>query len=141
MIPRGLVLIVSVLMGSYEEERGSSNKRFQKITKTWIACLGSFLVSMAGGLILSCWEFKYHPTNSQLWMVPIGLILFFTPVIVWFSVFISEICNFSKEANVSSRKQPSIRLPHSAGDLEGGDHIINSKTTITSSDDILFSLS
>lgn len=99
------------------------------IPERWIGCLGSFLVSLVGGVMLSYWEFKYHPTNSQLWMVPFGLILFFTPVIVCFSIFVSEICNpvlNQADIIVSSHKQ----LSHSLSDLETCDQmILQSKST------------
>ena len=49
-------------------------------------------MSMIGGLMLVWWDLEYHPTNSELWMVPFGLILMVTPLIVWFSAFISDIC-------------------------------------------------
>ncbi|PWA43680.1 hypothetical protein CTI12_AA025000 [Artemisia annua] len=61
-----------------------------KMIKVWIACLGSFLLSMAGGLILLLWEIKYHPSNSQLWMVPCGLIMFVTPALACFAAFLSD---------------------------------------------------
>ncbi|KAL4354176.1 hypothetical protein GQ457_06G019340 [Hibiscus cannabinus] len=57
------------------------------------ACLWSFLVSLGGGLLLGWWEYEYHPENRQLWMVPFGLILFSTPLIIWFAIFVSDICS------------------------------------------------
>lgn len=66
------------------------------------AFLGSVLISLIGGLLLSYWEFKYHGTNSELWMVPVGLILFFTPVIVWSSVAVSEMIS-TTDINISSQ--------------------------------------
>ena len=80
-------------MGSYKEEREVGYSKFGKIVKTCIACLVSFLVSMFGGLMLVWWDLEYRPTNSKLWMVPFGLILMVTPLIVWFSAFISDICS------------------------------------------------
>lgn len=73
-------------------------KELMKIAKTYIACLWSFLVSLTGGLMLAWWEYEYHPTNTQLWMVPFGLILFATPLIIWFAIFVSDICNFTDDA-------------------------------------------
>ncbi|XWS35943.1 hypothetical protein CRYUN_Cryun20dG0040000 [Craigia yunnanensis] len=72
-------------------------KESKNILKTYIACLCSFLVSLSGGLMLAWWEYEYHPTNSQLWMVPFGLILFATPLIIWFAIFVSEICSFTED--------------------------------------------
>ncbi|GAV90789.1 hypothetical protein CFOL_v3_34193 [Cephalotus follicularis] len=80
-------------MGSYREEKEIIKKEQENIGRTWIACVWSFLVSMTGGLTLGWWEYKHHPTNSQLWMVPFSLILLVTPVIIWFSVFSSAICD------------------------------------------------
>ncbi|CAL0299185.1 unnamed protein product [Lupinus luteus] len=46
----------------------------------------SLLISIVGVLMLGWWLHKYHPTNSQLWMVPFGFILFLTPLIVCLSL-------------------------------------------------------
>lgn len=83
----------------YEEDKDRI-KSFRKIMKK--AFLGSVLISLIGGVLLSCWEFKFHDTNSELWMVPVGLILFFTPVIVWSSVAVSEMIS-TTEVNISSQ--------------------------------------
>ncbi|PSS26250.1 Group XV phospholipase [Actinidia chinensis var. chinensis] len=94
-------------MGSDQEERGTgiSTHRFRKIVKKCIACLASFLMSMVGGFVLVFWELKFHPTNSQLWMVPLGLILSITPVIACFTSFISDVRS-SNQDGVSSPNQP-----------------------------------
>ncbi|XVF72959.1 hypothetical protein PTKIN_Ptkin12aG0162200 [Pterospermum kingtungense] len=82
-------------MGFDKEERCETKTKEQtKIGKPYIACLWSFLVSLAGALLLAYWEYEYHPTNSQLWMVPFGLILFVTPLIIWFAIFVSDIFCF-----------------------------------------------
>ena len=72
-------------------------KKSKKILKTYIACLWSFLASLSRGLMLAWWEYEYHPTNSQLWMVPFGLIWFATPLIVWFAIFVSDIYSFTED--------------------------------------------
>lgn len=77
-------------MGTDKEEKHVENQEPKKIVRTCTACLWSFLVSITGGLMLCWWEYEHHPTNSQLWMVPFGLILFVTPVIAWFAVLVSE---------------------------------------------------
>ncbi|XWS31990.1 hypothetical protein CRYUN_Cryun23aG0122200 [Craigia yunnanensis] len=85
-------------MGSDKEERFETEmKEPTKIVKTYIACLWLFLVSLTGGLMLTWWEYKYHPTNRQLWMVPFGLILFTTPLIIWLAIFVSDICSFTDD--------------------------------------------
>ncbi|KAF7843883.1 putative ATP-synthase-associated protein [Senna tora] len=50
----------------------------------------SLLVSLGGISVLGWWIYKYHPANRELWMVPFGLILFLTPLIVGFSLMISD---------------------------------------------------
>ncbi|OAY76915.1 hypothetical protein ACMD2_03097 [Ananas comosus] len=50
-----------------------------------------FVISVLGGGLLMYWLVTYHPANEQMWMVPIGLILFATPVVVWFSDFASTV--------------------------------------------------
>lgn len=66
--------------------------------KRCIACVCSFMVSIVGGAILVFWEVKHHPTNSQLWMVPVGLILFATPAFIWVSsIFSDAICCTRKD--------------------------------------------
>ncbi|KAE9619855.1 putative ATP-synthase-associated protein [Lupinus albus] len=73
----------------------------------------SLLLSIAGFFMLGWWLYKYHPTNSQLWMVPFGFILFLTPLIVWLSLTTipdSCISEIDKE-DISKTCQPN--------DLEG----------------------
>ncbi|XVF33096.1 hypothetical protein REPUB_Repub17cG0138800 [Reevesia pubescens] len=91
-----------VAMDSNKEERFETKmKEPKKIVSTYIACLWSFLVSLTGGLMLAWWKYEYHPTNSQLWMVPFGLILFVTPLIIWFAIFVSDICCFTEDVRPS----------------------------------------
>ncbi|KAK8269182.1 hypothetical protein V6Z11_D11G112800 [Gossypium hirsutum] len=95
-------------MGSEEDKiLESKMKGSKKTMNTFMACLWSFLVSLGGGLLLAWWEYQYHPTNRQLWMVPFGLILFFTPLIVWFAIFVSDI--FSLTPDVT---QPAASIHH-----------------------------
>ncbi|XVE77328.1 hypothetical protein DITRI_Ditri13aG0053700 [Diplodiscus trichospermus] len=75
----------------------TKTKEPNKIVKTYIAFLWSFLVSLTGGLLLAWWEYEYHPTNSQLWMVPFGLILFATPLVIWLAIFVSDICSLTED--------------------------------------------
>ncbi|KAK9279484.1 hypothetical protein L1049_013163 [Liquidambar formosana] len=101
-------------MGSYKEERGAivhGKPKMMIIMKTCMACLCSFLVSIAGGLMLVWWEVEFHPTNTQLWMVPFGLIMFGTPVIVWFSIFLSDLCNSDSDSPGLSRHDNSVHDP------------------------------
>ncbi|KAE7999305.1 hypothetical protein FH972_003750 [Carpinus fangiana] len=82
-------------MGLLKEVGDHDHKENQEIRlKTCIVYNSwSLMVSMIGGLTLGWWEYEYHSTNSQLWMVPFGLILLLTPLLVWFSVFVSDICS------------------------------------------------
>lgn len=102
-------------MGSYKEDGGAAAayryKRFRSILKTWISCLGSFTVSILGGVTLTCWELRYHRSNSQLWMVPFGLILFATPAIVWLSVVISNILSSKEDEGPDVDQLPAPASP------------------------------
>ncbi|KAL5792159.1 hypothetical protein ACOSP7_000753 [Xanthoceras sorbifolium] len=98
-------------MEIYKEERFVVAKQeSQETAKTcMVACLWSFLVSITGGLTLGFWEYQYHPTNRQLWMVPFSLILLVTPVVVWFAVFVSDIFNNKiEDVSIASQKVRSL---------------------------------
>ncbi|MBA0704340.1 hypothetical protein Golax_016605, partial [Gossypium laxum] len=101
-------------MGSDEEERlERKSEELKKINvDTCIACLWSFLVSLSGALMLGWWGYEYHPTNSQLWLVPFGLILFVTPLIIWFAIFVSYFCNFTGDGSSSSLHDPEKMIDH-----------------------------
>uniref|UniRef100_A0A5B7CAY8 Transmembrane protein n=1 Tax=Davidia involucrata TaxID=16924 RepID=A0A5B7CAY8_DAVIN len=125
-------------MGSYKEERYVTCYKLEKSTvkKACIACLASFLISMVGGLVLGWWKFKYHPTNSQLWMVPFGLILFVTPVIVGLSVSVSHLRHSKlrhRESVRSGASSPSHPKPISSNNqppLTKVCYQVSSKSTI-----------
>ncbi|KAM7274902.1 hypothetical protein ACFE04_016768 [Oxalis oulophora] len=83
-----------------EKERSSSDTCMSSGERSgkWMARIWALLVSITGGLLLGFWECNYHQTNSQLWMVPFGLILLTTPIIIWFALSVSDICiSYSKE--------------------------------------------
>lgn len=91
-----------IMSGSSKEDMEADaaaqlKRSFRGILRKWIACVGAFSISMVGGVMLTCWEMKYHQSNSQLWMVPFGLILLATPVVVWLSIFVSDILGSKKE--------------------------------------------
>ncbi|XP_020093003.1 uncharacterized protein LOC109713364 [Ananas comosus] len=48
------------------------------------------LISLLGAGMLVWWAAVFHPSNRQLWMVPLGLLLAGTPVVVLLSVFASD---------------------------------------------------
>jgi len=103
-------------MGSLEtsnkEEVGvNQHEKIPKIVKKCVGCLGALLVSIVGGLILVIWQLKFHHTNTQLWMVPVGLIILITPVIVCVSSIVSDLSSPNKDddhGGVSSLNQPGV---------------------------------
>uniref|UniRef100_A0A7N0US46 Uncharacterized protein n=1 Tax=Kalanchoe fedtschenkoi TaxID=63787 RepID=A0A7N0US46_KALFE len=83
--------------------------------KMFLVWLCLVLSSVAGGIVLMCWELRYHPSYTQLWMVPCGLILFGTPMILWFSVVVSDILNpdhLSVDKELSSSSSVKILVSH-----------------------------
>nr|XP_051196232.1 uncharacterized protein LOC127309407 [Lolium perenne] len=59
------------------------------------------VVGLGGGALLVWWAAAFHRANARLWMVPVGLVLLGTPLVVWLSVFASGPCDRS-----SSRVPP-----------------------------------
>lgn len=75
----------------YEARNTSHDNYFWKIKKKyWIGCFGLFIVSMGGGVILAWWNSKFHSSNGQLWLVPLGLILLITPIIICFAILLDS---------------------------------------------------
>lgn len=95
------------LMGTFKEDKHEANQEYypEKIVKKCVICLCSILVCMAGGTLLLWWGYEYHPTNSQLWMVPLGLILLVTPVIAWVAAVVSATCNCKVEDDGSKTNE------------------------------------
>ncbi|PIA48784.1 hypothetical protein AQUCO_01300012v1 [Aquilegia coerulea] len=77
-------------------------------------CYSSFLVCGVGGLLLLWWTLEYHRSNTQQWMVPLGLVLFGTPIVVWFSILASQ-TNFlqvqNQEEEENSTSSPASSCP------------------------------
>jgi len=94
-------------MGTSKEDKHEANQEYypEKIMKKCVICLCSILVCMAGGTLLLWWGYEYHPTNSQLWMVPLGLILLVTPVIAWVAAVVSTTCNCKVEDDGSKTNE------------------------------------
>ncbi|KAJ6400787.1 hypothetical protein OIU84_016254 [Salix udensis] len=91
-------------MGTFKKEKCGANQECpEKKVRAYMFSLWSFLASVAGGLLLLWWDYEFHPTNSQLWMVPLGLILFFTPAIAWFAVVVSGTCNYKVDDDNSHK--------------------------------------
>ncbi|KAJ6404416.1 hypothetical protein OIU84_012576 [Salix udensis] len=87
-------------MGTLEEDKHEADEEYCS-GKTYGNCLWSIPVSMAGGLLLLWWGYEHHPTNTQLWMVPFGLILFLTPLIAWVALVGSGTCTCEVEDDES----------------------------------------
>ncbi|KAK9122275.1 hypothetical protein Syun_019892 [Stephania yunnanensis] len=66
-------------------------------TSTYMACLSSIMMCITGGLLLALWAYQFSSSNSQLWMVPFGLILSVTPIVVWLSLFVSSECTVNHD--------------------------------------------
>ncbi|KAI6707803.1 hypothetical protein NL676_010765 [Syzygium grande] len=96
---------------SSSEEAGKKGRRWMGCGCGW-----AFAVSLAGGLMLGWWEHQYHPNNRQLWMVPVGLILFLTPLFAWLSLVISDLCSSSSPSSSSSKDHhpSSVPPPHAS---------------------------
>ncbi|GMN42826.1 hypothetical protein TIFTF001_012034 [Ficus carica] len=107
-------------MGTNKERNIGSDKEFKyKTLKKSIFWFVLFLVSLAGGLTLTWWRFKYQPNNRQLWMVPFSLLLLVTPAIVWFSLVFSDICTVkNNDQNVMISRETQ-----SAPSLQDGSNI------------------
>ncbi|KAK9713604.1 hypothetical protein RND81_06G038800 [Saponaria officinalis] len=61
-------------------------------TKTILICLCSIFASIIGGVVLVYWRIKFHSKNKELWMVPFGLVMFTTPILVWIISIASDVC-------------------------------------------------
>ena len=92
--PNSILFSFNFRMGSNENE-GGYYKKSRWITKP-SSCLlilfSSLLISIAGASMLGWWLHKYHPSNTQLWMVPFGFLLFLTPLIICLSVILPDLC-------------------------------------------------
>lgn len=99
---------------SKNEEYENKEKEGIKKSHYFMVFISSLLISITGGSLLGWWLHKYHPTNKQLWMVPFGLILLFTPFIVCLSVIISGPAIHKNDEedvlNINQRIQPLDRL-------------------------------
>ncbi|XP_062196501.1 uncharacterized protein LOC133899527 [Phragmites australis] len=49
-----------------------------------------FGAAMAGAALLTWWALAFHPSYSQLWMVPVGLVLACTPPVVCLALHFSD---------------------------------------------------
>ncbi|CAN7066828.1 hypothetical protein Bca4012_097389 [Brassica carinata] len=68
-------------------------KEKKKSMSSMVFLIYSVIVVIFAGLFLTYWVYKYHPTNSNLWMVPVGLIFLVTPAFLSISVLVSDLCD------------------------------------------------
>ncbi|KAL2345942.1 hypothetical protein Fmac_007227 [Flemingia macrophylla] len=101
-------------MGSNERgENGGYNKSRWRMTKPCLfIILVSLLLSMAGGSLLGWWLHKYHQTNSQLWMVPFGFLLFLTPLIISLSLILPVATDQQQPFKTPQRDHVSLSQPN-----------------------------
>jgi hypothetical protein len=45
--------------------------------------------AVTGASLLAWWAVAFHPSNSRLWMVPVGLVLACTPAVVFLALTLS----------------------------------------------------
>jgi hypothetical protein len=45
--------------------------------------------AVTGASLLAWWSVAFHPSNSRLWMVPVGLVLACTPAVVFLALTLS----------------------------------------------------
>ncbi|KAE8793815.1 hypothetical protein D1007_31559 [Hordeum vulgare] len=45
--------------------------------------------AVTGASLLAWWSVAFHPSNSRLWMVPVGLVLACTPAVVYLALSLS----------------------------------------------------
>ncbi|KAJ7951366.1 Group XV phospholipase [Quillaja saponaria] len=99
-------------MGSNEAEKDKVCREKQEIVKVkpWsMTYLLSMCISIVGGFVIGWWVYKYHSTNSELWMVPFGLLLLVTPVFIWFSVVISDLFTSKNEKDQANGTSHVVR--------------------------------
>lgn len=72
--------------------------------KTWAACMCLVFVSAVGGATLVWWGFEYHAANERGWMVPVGLVLFGTPILISVSVLASELSCLRRQVGPASTR-------------------------------------
>lgn len=97
-----------------EVENGDYNDGSHRLTTKlyMVIFVFSLLISMFGGSLLVWWLHKYHSTNRQLWMVPFSLIFFLTPLIIWFSLFISHLCISKSDEKLEDASMSQLTLIH-----------------------------
>ncbi|KAF3321287.1 hypothetical protein FCM35_KLT14540 [Carex littledalei] len=72
-----------------EETPGTSGTA----TAAWLLVGASLLLlGLGGAALLVWWALVFHPSNQQLWMVPVSLVLLGTPMVAWLSIFTSSAC-------------------------------------------------
>lgn len=82
-------------------------------TAAWLSVGASLLLlGLGGAALLVWWALVFHPSNQQLWMVPVSLVLLGTPMVAWLSIFTPSACrrfNMTRTMRARSmQEQPVI---------------------------------
>lgn len=65
-----------------EAEKGKTSHQHQHVVAVAAVDVCLAAACLAGAALLTWWALAFHPTYAQLWMVPVGLVLACTPVVV-----------------------------------------------------------
>ncbi|KAG9445172.1 hypothetical protein H6P81_016512 [Aristolochia fimbriata] len=87
------------------EKTKAGNGNTSIVAAAWVVF--SFSVSLIGAFILVYWSRCYHEGNEELWMVPVGIVLFGVPIFIWFSLVASEAGRRWQPENSSSTVSPA----------------------------------
>lgn len=85
-----------------EEERDEKRNGNMKSCKTATWVVSMVVACLLGGLVFGWWEFQFHPTNRQLWMVPFSLILMIAPIFVLMSLLLNAFCTSMDHNTISA---------------------------------------
>jgi Putative AtpZ or ATP-synthase-associated len=81
-------------------------------TAAWLLVGASLLLlGLGGAALLVWWAIEFHPSNEQLWMVPVSLVLLGTPMVAWLSIFTSSACqsiDMMQNMQVESMRDPVL---------------------------------
>ncbi|KAK3120863.1 hypothetical protein QOZ80_8BG0642810 [Eleusine coracana subsp. coracana] len=77
----------SALLDRLQKQRGKTNQQAAgtgsgRERRKVVLAAAAADVCLAGAGLLAWWALAFHPSYGQLWMVPVGLVLACTPVVV-----------------------------------------------------------
>ncbi|PKA53070.1 hypothetical protein AXF42_Ash018978 [Apostasia shenzhenica] len=76
------------------------------------------LAAVAGSALLAWWTVKFHPSNEQLWMVAVALVLLGTAAVVSFSLLAAGCSEDSRGHASLSSSSSSSSSPSSSWVIE-----------------------